>query len=74
MTDVSSFLTGLAVIPVTAFIVFIGCFIAMPTILFLLRQFGIYVVVEERQSLVYVLFGKVRLILDEPGLHFPSAH
>ena len=30
-------------------------------------------IVEERQCLVYVLFGKVRLILDEPGLHFPIA-
>ena len=73
MNDFSpaSWIGGLALIPVVAFLVFIGCFIAMPTFLFLLRQFGIYVVVEEKQSLVYVLFGKVRLILDEPGLHFP---
>jgi len=73
MNDFSpaSWIGGLALIPVVSFLVFIGCFIAMPTFLFLLRQFGIYVVVEEKQSLVYVLFGKVRLILDEPGLHFP---
>jgi regulator of protease activity HflC (stomatin/prohibitin superfamily) len=64
-------LTGLGLLATSAFIVFVACFIAMPTFLFLLRQFGFYVIVEERQSLVYVLFGKVRLILDEPGLHFP---
>jgi regulator of protease activity HflC (stomatin/prohibitin superfamily) len=56
---------------VTSLVVFVGCFVVMPTLLFLLRQFGFYVIVEEKQSLVYVLFGKVRLILDEPGLHFP---
>jgi regulator of protease activity HflC (stomatin/prohibitin superfamily) len=38
-----------------------------------MRFLGFYVIVEERQCLVYVLFGKVRLILDEPGLHFPLA-
>jgi regulator of protease activity HflC (stomatin/prohibitin superfamily) len=63
--------SGFALVAVTAFIVFVGCFLAVPILLFFLRQFGFYVIVEERQSLVYVLFGKVRLILDEPGLHFP---
>ena len=71
MIPVAPWVSGIGLIVVTAFIVFIGCFIVMPTFLFLLRQFGIYVIVEERQSLVYVIFGKVRLILDEPGLHFP---
>src|SRR6202050_3617505 len=46
---------------------------AVPTILGGFLFLGFYVVVEERQCLVYVLFGKVRLILDEPGLHFPFA-
>ncbi len=54
-----------------SFVVFIGCFIAMPALLFFLRQFGLYVIVEERRCLVYVLLGKVRLVLTEPGLHFP---
>ena len=70
MTDVSA-LSGIAMIAVSSLVVFVGCFIAMPTILFLFRKLGFYVIVEERQALVYVLFGKVRLILDEPGLHFP---
>jgi regulator of protease activity HflC (stomatin/prohibitin superfamily) len=68
------FFTGLGalgLVLVAAFLVFIGCFIAVPTVLAIFRFLGFYVVVEERQCLIYVLFGKVRLILDEPGLHFP---
>jgi regulator of protease activity HflC (stomatin/prohibitin superfamily) len=65
------FMTSIGTVMVTSLIVFVGCFILLPTILGLLRFLGFYVVVEERQCLVYVLFGKVRLILDEPGLHFP---
>jgi regulator of protease activity HflC (stomatin/prohibitin superfamily) len=61
----------LLLVAVAAFFTFIGCFMVVPFLLGLLRFFGFYVIVEERQCLVYVLFGKVRLILDEPGLHFP---
>jgi regulator of protease activity HflC (stomatin/prohibitin superfamily) len=64
-------MNDLLVVASAAFFTFIGCFIIVPFLLALLRFFGFYVVVEERQSLVYVLFGKVRLIIDEPGLHFP---
>ncbi len=32
------------------------------------RLFGLYTVVQERQCKVYVLFGKVLGVLDEPGL------
>ena len=70
MSDLGA-LSGIALVAVTSLVVFVGCFIAMPTILFVLRKLGFYVIVEERQALVYVLFGRVRLILDEPGLHFP---
>ncbi len=35
----------------------------------LLRLFGLYTIVEERQCKVYVLFGKVVATIDEPGLH-----
>jgi regulator of protease activity HflC (stomatin/prohibitin superfamily) len=31
--------------------------------------FGLYTVVGERQCKVYVLFGKVVLVIDQPGLH-----
>ena len=62
---------GVTVTLMTAVFVFIGCMIAMPTFLLILRQLGIYCIVEERRCLVYVLFGQVRLVLTEPGLHFP---
>src|SRR5580693_5671122 len=54
----------------TALIVFVGAFIAEPVLLGLCRIFGIYAVVQERTCRVYMLFGKVIGILDEPGLHF----
>jgi regulator of protease activity HflC (stomatin/prohibitin superfamily) len=68
-----NFVASMGTLLVSSLVVFVGCFIVVPTILGILRVLGFYVVVEERQCLVYVLFGKVRLILDEPGLHFPFA-
>ena len=56
-----------------ALITFIGAFIAEPLLRGLGRMFGIYAIVEERSCRVYVLFGKVIGILDEPGLHFLPA-
>ena len=49
---------------------FIGMFILVPLVFGLMRLFGLYVVVRERECRVYVLFGKVLGTLDEPGLHF----
>lgn len=48
---------------------FVGSFIAVPLFLGLARIFGLYAIVNERQSNVYVLFGKVLATIDEPGLH-----
>ncbi len=53
-----------------ALITFIGLFIAEPVIFGLCRIFGLYAVVKERTCRVYVLFGKVIAVIDEPGLHF----
>ena len=53
-----------------AFATFIGCFVLLPVFLGFLRFFGFYVIVEERRSMVYVLFGKVELVISEPGIHF----
>ena len=53
-----------------AVIAFIGMFVAEPVLLGLCRIFGIYAVVQERTARVYMLFGKVVGILDEPGLYF----
>jgi regulator of protease activity HflC (stomatin/prohibitin superfamily) len=55
--------------PVAALVTFIGMFIVSPIVAALCRAFGLYAVVWEGQCRVYVLFGKVVLILDEPGLH-----
>src|SRR5580698_7451825 len=55
---------------VTALIVFVVAFIAEPIVLGLCRIFGIYAVVQERTARVYMLFGKVAGILDEPGWYF----
>ena len=54
---------------IAAFITFFACFIIVPLLLWFLRMFGFYVIVQERRCLVYVLFGKVAAVLDEPGLH-----
>lgn len=48
---------------------FFASFILVPIFLGLVRMFGVYAVVHERTCRVYVLFGKVIGILDEPGLH-----
>jgi regulator of protease activity HflC (stomatin/prohibitin superfamily) len=54
-----------------AFLVtFIGLFIVVPIFSGLIRALGLYTIVEERRCHVYVLFGKVIAILDEPGMYF----
>ena len=54
---------------IAVLVTFAVCFVAEPILFFLLRRFGVYAIVEERRCYVYVLFGKVVAILDEPGLH-----
>ncbi len=48
---------------------FLGTPIALKIFLGLMRLLGMYAVVQERSVRVYVLFGKVVTILEEPGLH-----
>jgi regulator of protease activity HflC (stomatin/prohibitin superfamily) len=67
------FIGSLGTLVITSVGVFIGCFIVVPIILGVFRFFGFYAIVEERQCLVYVLFGKIKLVLSEPGLQFPIA-
>ena len=55
---------------IAALVTFVACFIILPIVLALPRAFGLYVTVNEGQCRVYVLFGKVIAVLDEPGLHF----
>src|SRR5512140_3073536 len=47
---------------------FFGLFVLGPVLSAFCRGLGLYTVVQERQCKVYVLFGKVVLTLDEPGL------
>ena len=50
---------------------FFAAWIGVPFLLGLARFLSLYTTVGEMESKVYVLFGKVVLILNEPGLHFP---
>jgi regulator of protease activity HflC (stomatin/prohibitin superfamily) len=49
---------------------FFGMFIILPAIFGIARLFGLYTIVQECQCKVYMLFGKVVAVIDEPGLHF----
>ncbi len=48
---------------------FVAMFIIVPAFFGFVRLFGFYTIVEERQCKVYMLFGKVVAVIDEPGLH-----
>src|SRR5271154_7519828 len=52
------------------FATLVGCTILVPTFLAFTRLFGFYTVVTEGSCKVYMLFGKVVGVLNEPGLHF----
>jgi regulator of protease activity HflC (stomatin/prohibitin superfamily) len=52
-------------------ITFIAAFMVVPLTLAIARWCAVYVVVRERQAVVYELFGKVRQVIVEPGLHCP---
>ena len=49
------------------------CFVLVPGLLALARWFALYVIVEERHAVVFEMFGKVRQIINETGLHSPLA-
>lgn len=52
-------------------ITFVSLFFIVPIMLAFARLFALYVVVRERQCVVFELFGKVRLVISEPGIHCP---
>jgi regulator of protease activity HflC (stomatin/prohibitin superfamily) len=54
---------------ISAAVTFALCFVIVPALFWFLRFFGFYAIVEERTCYVYVLFGKVIAIINEPGLH-----
>lgn len=53
---------------------FFAGLIAIPILLGLARFFGLYACVDECESQVFTLFGKVIGALDTPGLQFPLTH
>lgn len=59
---------------IAAGISFMGLFIIVPIFFALLRAFGFYAIVEEGTTHVYVLFGKVIAVLDEPGFYLLWLH
>jgi regulator of protease activity HflC (stomatin/prohibitin superfamily) len=54
----------------TAIMVVVAMMVGEPIFLGLLRLVGFYTIVQEREARVYVLFGKVLGVLDQPGLEF----
>ena len=52
-----------------AVITFVGMFFLFPSILAIARLIGLYTIVGEREAKVYVLFGNVIAVINEPGLH-----
>ncbi|HEY3311312.1 MAG TPA: SPFH domain-containing protein [Anaerolineales bacterium] len=52
-----------------AVVTFVGMWFVIPIILFFMRVVGLYTIVDEGTSQVFVLFGRVIGILKEPGLH-----
>ncbi len=51
-----------------AVVTFFASMVLVPVLLGLAKFFGCYDIVEERRCHVYMLFGKVVAILDQPGL------
>jgi regulator of protease activity HflC (stomatin/prohibitin superfamily) len=56
---------------VALLVTFALCFVLVPALLALARWFALYVIVDERHAVVFELFGKVRQVITEPGLHSP---
>src|SRR6478736_510694 len=64
---------GLKFFAIAFIAMFIGCTIMVPVALGICRACGLYTIVNEGRCKVYMLFGKVVAIINEPGLHFLPA-
>lgn len=62
-------MTSIALFFIAAGATFFGLLIFFPIFFGFAQLFGLYTIVQERQSKVYVLFGKVIAVIDQPGLH-----
>jgi regulator of protease activity HflC (stomatin/prohibitin superfamily) len=54
---------------ITFVFTFIFCWVALPVALGILKTFNFYTSVSEGRCKVYLLFGKVLGVVEEPGLH-----
>jgi len=52
-----------------AVVTFVVMFFLFPSILGVARLLGLYTIVNEREAKVYVLFGNVIAVINEPGIH-----
>jgi regulator of protease activity HflC (stomatin/prohibitin superfamily) len=52
------------------FITFVACLVLVPILTGLGKFFCLYAVVQECEAHVFLLFGRVIGVIDEPGLHF----
>ena len=55
---------------VTTIVTFFACLIFVPILLALSRFFCLFAVVQECEAQVFLFFGKVVSVIDQPGLHF----
>jgi len=55
---------------VTTIVTFFTCLIFVPILLALSRFFCLFAVVQECEAQVFLFFGKVVSVIDQPGLHF----
>lgn len=55
---------------IAAVVTFVACFIVVPILIGLFRMLIAFTIVEERRCHVYMLFGKVIGIIDQPGFYF----
>lgn len=63
-------MSGFLIFVIAAVISFVLFLVLEPIVRGILRFFGIYDVVEEGTAHVYVLFGRVAAIVEEPGLQW----
>lgn len=66
-------LSGMSEFAFATLFTFLAAFLVVPILLGLARAFALYVIVRERQAVVFELFGKVRQVILEPGIHCPWA-
>ncbi|MEI6338946.1 MAG: SPFH/Band 7/PHB domain protein, partial [Verrucomicrobiota bacterium] len=55
---------------VTIIVTFFACLIFVPLLLTLSRFVCLFAVVQECEAHIFLLFGKVVSVIDQPGLHF----